>query len=75
MTLSDVNKTSSTAKVHILVEQVIRRLTTFRILAAEMPISIIGQVDDMVTICGGLCDFEEFIMIETFAAMKSKLQN
>ena len=75
MTLSDVNKISSTAKVHILVEQVIRRLTTFRILAAEMPISIIGQVDDMVTICGELCGFEEFIMIETFAAMKSKLQN
>ena len=75
MTLSDVNKTSSTAKVRILVEKVIRRLKTFRILTAEMPISITVQVDDMVTICGGLCDFEEFIRIETFAVMKSKLQN
>ena len=57
MTQSDVNKTSSIAKVHILVEQVIRRLKTFRILATEMPISIIGQVDVMLTICGALCNF------------------
>ena len=57
MTQSDVNKTSSIANVHILVEQVIRRLKTFRILTTEMPTSIIGQVDDMLTICGALCNF------------------
>ena len=59
MTQSDVNKTSSIANVHIIVEQVIRRLKTFRILTTEMPISIIGQVDDMLTICGALCNFKE----------------
>ena len=59
MTASDVNKTSFIAKVPILVEQVIRHLKTFRILATEIPISIIGQVDDMLTICGALCNFKE----------------
>ena len=59
MTPSDANKTLSTAKVRMLVEQVIRRLKTFTILATEMPISIIGQVGDMLTISGLLCDFKE----------------
>ena len=59
MTPSDANKTLSTAKVRMLVEQVIRRLKTFTILATEMPISIIGQVGDMLTISGALCDFKE----------------
>ena len=58
-TPSDVNKTSSIAKMRILVQQVIRPSKTFRILATEMPISIIGQVDDMLTICGALCNFKE----------------
>ena len=53
---SDVNKTSSIAKVRMLVGQVTRRLKTF---TTEMPISIIGQVDDMLTICGALCNFKE----------------
>ena len=47
MTPSDVDKTSSTTKVHILVEKVIRH---FRTSATEMPISIIGEVDDMLTV-------------------------
>ena len=59
MTPSDINKTSSIVKVRILVEQVIRRLKIFRILATEIPISIIGQVDDMLTLCGALCNFKE----------------
>ena len=58
VTLSNVN-TSSIAKMLILVEQVIRRLKTFRILATEMPISTIGQVDDILTMCGALCNFKE----------------
>ena len=61
MTPSDINKTSSIVKVRILVEQVIRRLKIFRILATEIPISIIGQVDDMLTLCGALCNFKERI--------------
>ena len=61
MNPSDVNKTLPIAKVRILVEQVIRCLKTFRILATEMPISITGQVDDMLTICGALCNFKERI--------------
>ena len=59
MTPSGFNKTLSIATVRILVEQVLRCLKTFRILATEMPISIIGQVDDMLTICGTLHNFKE----------------
>ena len=54
MTPSDVDKTSSTTKVHILLEKVIRHLKTFRTSATEMPISIIGEVDDMLTVRGAL---------------------
>ena len=43
MTLSDVS-TSSIAKIHILVEQGIRCLKTFRILAIEMPIPIANHI-------------------------------
>ena len=56
---ANVKKISSTAKVRVLVEQVIRRLIIFRILATEVPISIIGQVYDMLNICGALCTFKE----------------
>ena len=56
---ANVNKTSSRVKVCILAEQDIRRLKTFRILATEMPISIIEQFVDMLTICGALCNFKE----------------
>ena len=59
MTPSDVNKTSSIVKVHLLVGQVTRRLKTFTTLATEMPISIIGQVGDMLTICCALCNFKK----------------
>nr|XP_047127617.1 uncharacterized protein LOC124808519 [Hydra vulgaris] len=38
MIASDVSKTSAIAKVRILVEQVIRRLKTFRIISQEVPI-------------------------------------
>ena len=59
MTPSDVNKTSSIAKVIKCMGQVMRRLKTFRILATEMPISMIKQVDD------GLTSANQFIKIKT----------
>ena len=59
MTPAEVKKTSSVAKVRILVEQVIRRLKTFRILATEMNIPTLSHVDDMLTVCSALCNFKE----------------
>ena len=41
MTPSEVNKTSAIAKVRIPVEQVIRRIKTFKILATEMSVSML----------------------------------
>ena len=41
MTPIEVTETSSIAKVRILVEQVIRRIKTFRLLGAELPITLL----------------------------------
>lgn len=59
MTPAEVSKTSSIAKVRILVDQVIRRLKTFRILATELPISMLGHVDDILIVCSALCNFKD----------------
>ena len=47
MAPAQLNKTSSIAKVRILVEQVIRRMKTFRILSNEIPISLLEHSNDM----------------------------
>ena len=63
-TLSDdkhknVQKTKEIANHRILIEQVIRRLKTFRILAIELPISLIGHVDEMISVCAALSNLKE----------------
>ena len=47
MVLSQGNETSKIAKVRILVEQVIRGINFFKILATEMWISMLEIVDDI----------------------------
>ena len=54
MLTRDVQKTNSIAKMRILVEQVIRQLKCFRILATEVPINVISQLDDIVIVCSAL---------------------
>ena len=39
----EVSKTSAIAKVRILVEQIIRRIKTFEILANELPMSMLNM--------------------------------
>ena len=41
----DVTKTCKIAKVRILVEQVIRQMKTFRLIANELPLSLVPQVN------------------------------
>ena len=48
MTPAEINKTCAIAKVRILVEQVIRQLKTFQIIANEMPISLLSHVNDVL---------------------------
>ena len=59
MTPSDISKKSAIAKVRVLVEQVIRRIKTFKILTTEMSISMLEKVDDIVLVCAAICNFKE----------------
>ena len=54
-----VKKTNSIAKVRILVEQVIRQLKIFKILANEVPVSVIPQLDDIVIACSALVNLRK----------------
>ena len=64
MTRSEVRKTKKIANLRILVEQVIRRLKTFRILAAEYPINMLKLIDDVVIICGALTNLRKPIYLD-----------
>ena len=59
MTPAEVSKTSATAKVRILVEQIIRRIKTFKILANELPMSMLENANDIMLICAALCNCKE----------------
>ena len=53
---SDVRKTSSIANVGIYVEQAIGRMRVFHILKQELPIHLLSLADDIVRVCGALCN-------------------
>ena len=56
MTQAAVKETSKIANVRIYVEQAIKRIKEFRILQHVIPVSILPIVDDIVLICGALCN-------------------
>ena len=62
MTPEEVVKTSDIAKTRILVEQVIRRVKTFRILAGEIPISLLRHLHDIMIVCCAISNFRQSIM-------------
>ena len=51
MTPNDVKNTSEIAKLRILVEQIIRRVKTFRILSCEVPITLLEHLNDIFRVC------------------------
>ena len=53
---SDVRKTSSIANVRIFVEQAIGRMRVFHILKHELPMHLLSLADDIVRVCGALCN-------------------
>ena len=61
MSKQELKKTKYIAKMRIIVEQVIRQLKTFRILASELPISSLSQIDDIVTVCSALTNLKKSI--------------
>ena len=58
MAPAQLSKTSSTAKVCILVEQVIQCLKTFRIFSNEIP-SLLKHINDMFIVCAAICNFKK----------------
>ena len=54
MTTAAVVKTKRIANLRIIVEQVIRRLKTFRILSNEMPITVVPLASKIIVVCAGL---------------------
>lgn len=61
MTPQEIKKTSQVAKVRILVEQVIRRVKTFRIIANELPLTLLSHLHDIL-ICAALANLKNPIM-------------
>lgn len=55
-TAAAVRKTKKVANARIHVERAIGRLKWFAILKNTLPISLVPQVDDIVTICAALCN-------------------
>ena len=55
-TKADVQKTKTVANLRSFVEQAIRRLKTFRIIKNELPISLIGNLDNIIIVCAALCN-------------------
>ena len=58
MSPCEVKSTSKIAKLRILVEQVIRRVKTFQILANEVPISMLPHLNDILIVCCGLSNLK-----------------
>lgn len=56
LTKEQTRKTKLIANKRIYVEQAIRRLKTFRILKYEIPLTLISLLDDMLQICGSICN-------------------
>ena len=54
----DIKKTNDIAKSGILVEQVIRRFKTFNLIAKELPISLVNNLDDIIVICAALTNLQ-----------------
>ena len=54
----EVRETSKVAKLRILVEQVIRRVKTFKFLSQEVPISMLSHVKDILVVCCGLSNLK-----------------
>lgn len=59
MTSAAVLKTKKIANLRILIEQVIRWLKNFCVLKYEVPITLVGHIDQMVTVCFTLCNLRD----------------
>ena len=51
MSVANAIRTKKVVKLRILIEQVIRRLKTFRILSGEVPVTLVPHLHKIVTVC------------------------
>ncbi|KAK2145477.1 hypothetical protein LSH36_679g01026, partial [Paralvinella palmiformis] len=58
MTSAAIEKTKKVANLQILVEQVIRRLKSFRILSCQLPITLVPSLDKIISVCAALTNFQ-----------------
>ena len=58
MTSNAVRETSKIANVRIYVEQAIKRIKDFRILQNEISVNTLPLLDDIVVVCGALCNLQ-----------------
>ena len=56
MSTADVDKTKHVANLRIHVERAINRIKFFRILKNTMPLTLVACADDIITVCGALCN-------------------
>ena len=59
MTSAEVSNTSAIAKERILIEQILKRIKTFKFLTNELPMSMLENADDIMLISAALCNFKE----------------
>ena len=59
MTTAAVNKTKHIANLRILVEQIIRRHKTYRIIKYEIPLSLAPSINKILIVCAALCNLKK----------------
>ena len=57
MTKKNVDKTKAIANARIHVERAIGRMKQFSILKNVLPMSLLALADDIIRVCGALCNF------------------
>ena len=65
MTTAEVKKTKEIANSRIHVERVTNRMKTLRMLKTVMPITILHHCDDIIRVCGALCNLKPLLFIES----------
>ena len=65
MTTAEVKKTKEIANLRIHVERAINRIKTFRILKTVMPITMLHHCDDIIRVCGALCNLKPLLFVES----------
>ena len=65
MTTAEVKKTKEVANLRIHVERAINRIKTYRILKTVMPITMLHHCDDIIKVCGALCNLKPLLFVES----------